>query len=788
MPRDRQGEWQFFVARPRAAGTSARPRAAGTSRRSMPPLGDGPLDARVVEFHPAVIAAEPTIDRQTVGNVTVIRICGELNEHLKRDPLIEGLTGAVVFDLNDVHRVTSFGVREWISALRQLEADYYAFVRCHPAILSQFNMVAGFGGIGELVSFYLPYVCPDCDEATEVLVDLRHDYATVVGGEPPPARCPACDAEAEFDDIPDQYFSYVATRPAPVVPSEVRRAIDGGETHRPERLSVEKEVDGLVTMLWLSGPVDERARVKRLFEGLEGYVVLEVSGVTSVTSEGLGKLTAFASDPAIRQVQYARAGSDVLRLLEQRRRQRQPVKGAVSLLLRRSCPECGLEVGTEIFVDDAPRAIEEGHTTGCCLQCGTETSIPFPSDLIEPAQHLLVPTVTDVTAYLRRRPFDPRRHSVGPTGSGTSSVRYQLERLSARKYEPIRRIGVGGMAEVFLARQKGPEGFSRRVVLKRILPALSQDPVFTNMFLQEARLAARISHPNVVHIYDLGRDGDRFFIAMEYIEGWDLQALLREAHNKHVQVPIPVACRIVAQLCAGLHAAHTTTNDDGESVGIVHRDVSPHNVLISRDGGTKITDFGVAKAAHSLVDTRPGAIKGKVAYMAPEQVRGEHDQVGPQADVFAAGNILYQCLIGRLPFRRGSDYETMHAIVNAPLASLRALREDVPDGLNAIVHKALARDLTERYATARALQFDLEELLARRGSTMTTLGVASWTRELMGDRPSDGVFGVPGTDSSVGEDSAPDRTVTVRSSIGIRSEPVPSESSSTIPPGHRKES
>src|SRR5262249_8719905 len=188
------------------------------------------------------------------------------------------------------------------------------------------------------------------------------------------------------------------------------------------------------------------------------------------------------------------------------------------------------------------------------------------------------------------------------------------------KYEIVRRIGAGGMGEIFLARQHGPEGFLRSVVLKCVLPSLSNNAEFVRMFLDEARVAARISHPNVVQIIELERDDRGFFIAMEYVDGWNLRTVLRVMSSRQVQMPTEIACRLISDVCAGLHAAHTLPTEDGTRRGVVHRDVSPANILISQAGIAKLTDFGIAKAMGSLQVTKPGTMKGKAPYMAPEQI------------------------------------------------------------------------------------------------------------------------------------------------------------------------
>src|SRR5262245_18293462 len=207
-------------------------------------------------------------------------------------------------------------------------------------------------------------------------------------------------------------------------------------------------------------------------------------------------------------------------------------------------------------------------------------------------------------------------------------------------YRLVRRIARGGMAEVFLARHLGMEGFERRVAIKRILPHLSEAEEFKSMFLDEARLAAQLTHPNIVHIYDFGRVDEYYFIGMEFVDGVDLGRLIRHARNR--PVPFEFAARIFSDVCSGLHYAHNAVDGEGRPLGLVHRDVTPQNVLVTYDGVVKLVDFGIAKAAWQAGRTRPGVVKGKFAYMSPEQVEGR--RLDGRSDVFSAGICLYELI------------------------------------------------------------------------------------------------------------------------------------------------
>jgi serine/threonine-protein kinase len=280
------------------------------------------------------------------------------------------------------------------------------------------------------------------------------------------------------------------------------------------------------------------------------------------------------------------------------------------------------------------------------------------------------------------------------------------------KYRLIAELGHGGMAEVFLAVARGPAGFNKLVVIKQIRPQLAQDPEFLAMFLDEARLAARLSHPNVVQTNEVGEDAGRYFIAMEYLEGQPLNRVIHRA-SKDAGVPLGVHVRILVDVLSGLHHAHELTDFDGTPLGVVHRDVTPHNVFVTYDGLVKVVDFGIAKAMNSSAETRTGVLKGKVAYMAPEQARGE--RVDRRADLFSVGIMLWEAIVGHRLWKGLSDVAILHKLLSNEIPRPISIRPETPPELDAIVMKALAPDREARHATAAELKDDLEAFLEQSG-------------------------------------------------------------------------
>ncbi|HEX3764760.1 MAG TPA: protein kinase [Kofleriaceae bacterium] len=304
------------------------------------------------------------------------------------------------------------------------------------------------------------------------------------------------------------------------------------------------------------------------------------------------------------------------------------------------------------------------------------------------------------------------------------------------KYEVIRQIAVGGMAELYLARTVGMEGFEKLVCVKRILPQYANNPSFVNMFLNEARLAAMLHHPNIAQVYDIGQDQGEFFFSMEYVHGEDLGRLVTTAQETGVQVTLDCALTLVSGLCAGLHYAHEKASPEGKPLGVVHRDVSPTNVLVSYDGAVKLVDFGIARAGGEPSQSAVG-LKGKISYMSPEQCQGKMP-VDRRSDVFSVGTILYELTTGRRPFIDETEYAVLQQIVNRDAEPPSAVVPGYPRALEAIVMRALARDVSRRFSTALDLQNQLEDfahdnrlrvsplVLARLMSTLFPARLEEW--------------------------------------------------------------
>jgi serine/threonine-protein kinase len=361
-----------------------------------------------------------------------------------------------------------------------------------------------------------------------------------------------------------------------------------------------------------------------------------------------------------------------------------------------------------------------------------------------------------------------RASSIGacaPAQAGARNTRGKLRSVQAGDgipfgaYRLVKRLARGGMAEVFLARQVGPEGFERPVAIKRILPHLVDSGDFVRMFLDEARVAARLQHPNIVHIYELGKVGEHYFIAMEYVPGIHAGTLIKAAATD--PLPCALVARIGADACAALHHAHTLSDDRGAPLQLVHRDVSPPNLLLSRSGILKLVDFGIAKAANLADRTRPGVVKGKFAYMSPEQTVGR--RLDGRSDVFSLAVVLWELLAGQVIVSRKDPVEAMRTIRDGNLLDIQEIRRDVPDSLADALRAALAAN-REMRSTAAELGRALEAFIKSCPDLGTSMQLAEWIGTRFPDPRTTGDHRALDGDRPLAGGTAIERTLTTRQS------------------------
>ena len=304
------------------------------------------------------------------------------------------------------------------------------------------------------------------------------------------------------------------------------------------------------------------------------------------------------------------------------------------------------------------------------------------------------------------------------------------------------------MADIWLASLTGPGGFSSQVVIKTILQHLANRPEFVQMFLSEARLAAQLHHPNIAQIFELGEEDGTHYLAMEYIPGVDVRRLYRDADGHHLPVPMPLAIRIVIEVATALGYAHSAIDEHGEPLRIVHRDVSPENILVTYQGGVKLVDFGIAKAIDEISDTRTGVLKGKYSYMSPERVEGQ--PFDGRADLFSLGVVAFEILTGLRLFRRESDLATIQAVAECEVPLPSSVAPDLPPALDGILMRALARDADDRFPDGATFAMSLEQFLQEGRFDASASHLAAYLRDLYPNPGPPPALGDADTESTTG--------------------------------------
>jgi serine/threonine protein kinase len=305
--------------------------------------------------------------------------------------------------------------------------------------------------------------------------------------------------------------------------------------------------------------------------------------------------------------------------------------------------------------------------------------------------------------------------------------------MADNRYRITERVAAGGMAEVFRGVAESMRGFKKNIAIKRILPALTKNKKFVAMFLDEARLSLSLQHANIVQVFDIGHSEDTYFIVMEYVDGIDLKALLDWRRRINKRIPVAHSLYVIMEICKGLSYAHELTNQDNEApLGIVHRDVSPPNVLMSKQGEVKVVDFGLAKATSQVEVTDPGVVKGKMSYLSPEAARGE--EVDSRADIFAVGILLYEMLTGKRLFYGETDYQTVELVRNAKIPPLRPQNPQVEPELEDVVRKALSKRKEDRFQSATDLQDALAQYSYSRGLKVISRDIAELVRQCLEDK------------------------------------------------------
>ncbi len=666
------------------------------------------------------------IKSQKESGLVCLQLSGIIDERFNAAQILSEVAPVTILELSGIRRITSFGVRQWTEVMKTLPSSvkHLYLLRCPPVFIDQLSMVLNFGGRSQVISAYASYACDKCGEESLSLLDFLADHNQIASGQLPEVSCPKCKVPMQLVDDPQTYGRLVNEFGAKTLDAGAASLLERSGLHAVRRVGRPPEATKLVheqiTLFRLSGTLDGRFRQRRLASGVEGDVVFdlgEIEGLDATGAERWRELLAELSGatsitlidvpdvllPAIADGRFAVNGA-----------------GLYSYQVLFLCADCG---GLET------RPLRAGEplaaVTRPCQRCGRTAEPATDANLIEqvftrarPA--VIAPAIEEVIR--NRNEILQRARAESGTLSQQASGGDSLAR-----YRVIKPLTEGGMAEIFLAVHQGIAGFEKLVVLKKILrKMLERRQVAVTLFLNEAKIAANLNHANIVQTFEVGEHGGDLFIAMEYIHGVDVRRLLRESVLKGSSLPIELVLYIGERVAAALHHAHTAKDLSGRNLNIVHRDVSPSNIIVGFDGQIKLLDFGVASAA--VGESFDGLI-GKFSYMSPEQI--QRAALDGRSDVFALGVVLHEMLSRKPLFRREKDAETVRAVLEAPIPRLPAA---VPDDVNAVITRALARNRDERYPDARALQVALEECIRKIGSMPTTEQVARTIEKLFPDQ------------------------------------------------------
>ena len=684
-------------------------------------------------------ASNATINRLRVGTISHVRIGGVIDETFPLTSATPDLNGLLIIDLGQVERISSFGVRRWIEFAGKLPASAISLYVVHapPVIVDQLNMVEGFAGVARVLTVLAPYTCRTCGEDRLRLVDLQAESAVIAEGRAPEHSCPVCANPLEFADLPGEFFDYARRQQFGTVDPVVMRYLRATTPSAPTALATHlKIVQDDITYITLASELRADLNVRRLASGLEGRVAFDFAHVSKVEPEAVAKLEQVLATAAqgAKEVVLCRVPPPVLNAMTRFSKPSAAKLG--SLWLPCECRNCGHEHHQRTLASEYLAGLRANASPErVCPICGGAARLPAMPALLpllsrsalmdHPPEELEAIEPRALSQYL----FGSTNNEPGAK-AGTASGDI-ANSIGNTRLQVIRRLGQGGMAEVFLAKAVGVKGFEKFVVMKKILPQFAENAEFVEMLFAEARANARLTHPNVVQTFDVGMADGVAYITMEYVRGPDLKKLVNELRRKGVALPLEHALRIVAETAAGLHYAHSYVDPAGVPHPVVHRDVSPHNVLISLDGAIKLSDFGIAKV-QGEDHTQAGVLKGKISYLSPEAASGR--PLDARNDVFALGVMLFELLTGALPFKRDHDAATLNAIVREPAPVPSQLKPTIPQDVSDLILRALVKDPARRTPSAAAMREEIEAVMAHHRLNSSPAAVAQFFKNTLGER------------------------------------------------------
>ncbi|MDX2093474.1 MAG: serine/threonine-protein kinase [Kofleriaceae bacterium] len=656
------------------------------------------------------------VDQKSTGEASIVHVAGLVDEHFAGFGVAAGQK-VLVIDVSAMTRMTSFGVRQWLKAMDALPksiTDLY-LLGGPTFFVDQLNMVLNFGGTGKVLTVVAPYTCPSCGAESGEQVDVLAERATLAKGGVPEKDCQKCGGKLEFDETPESYFSFVGKYAASSIHPAAAQllsslglytAVDtAGE--KPPRII--KLVHGPVTYFRIIGTIGSMFRARPFLVGAEGEVVLDLAEVDRYDSLGQREWTRLMKSlstqvPSITLVDVSEsfmqfAGPSVT-----------SAKNIYvwSVHVPYACTDCGRNtMESHALQGEWPIRLPDQ----VCSTCGGTTRSTLRPESLAPLQKASIGAPQPSAKLIQNRQEVLSRAltdaSVAQAGEGASAQLGSDDTILG-KYKIVRRLSSGGMAEVFLAKQVGIGGFEKPVALKRILRQLLESRhLAVDMFLNEAKIAGRLAHPNIVQVLDVAEEQGALFLAMEYVHGRDLRDLLKKLRDLRTTMPLGDTCYIIREVAAALHHAYWSVDLSGNQLSVVHRDVSPHNVILGYDGTVKLLDFGVAMS--SVTEQSGATIAGKWAYMSPEHTTNQ--QIDHRSDLFSVGVMFYLMCTGNMPFGGTEPKEIVKKIRAGTYKPLDEVAPHLPPDISHLVRRMLAPNPEDRPQTGQEVVATLNDIM-----------------------------------------------------------------------------
>ncbi len=682
-----------------------------------------------------LVRSKATVALQAYGDVALVTIVGLVDEEFRGFGDL-GAVKSVVLSVGGMTRMTSFGVRQWLRGMDQLPKTVNEIYLhgCPTFFVDQLNMVLNFGGSAQVISAVAPYTCLSCGVEAGEVIDIRAERSALAKGVTPEKECSRCGGKLEFDETPESFFSFVSKYAASTLPPPVARVLheqglytsNETETERPPRII--KLVHGPVTYFRIIGTIGALFRARPFLVGAEGEVVIDLAEVEHFDPLGqlewrrmLKSLT--GQVPAVTIVDidesFLAVAGDSIAMARN--------IAVWSVRVPYTCSDCGHRSSQSFVLAHASWPLH--FVEHVCSKCGDAAHSDITSEGLEAGRKASndpppasVNVIKQRDEILSRAQTDANVAQAGENAVASLSA----DDTILGKYKIVRRLSEGGMAEVFLAKQVGIGGFEKPVALKRIQrQLLDTRHLAIDMFLNEAKIAGRLMHPNIVQVLDVGEVGGALYLAMEYVRGKDLREIIKQLRASPVSMPLGEACYIVREVAQALHHAYWSTDMAGNRLSVVHRDVSPHNIILGFDGTVKLLDFGVAMSA---VTEQNNMVVGKWMYMSPEHTTNA--LIDHRSDLFSLGVIFYLLVTGQMPFT-GSDSKDIVRKVRAGVFRLpQELVPGLPEPIAQMITRMLMANPEDRPQTGREIVTALTDIVRNFGMERSSAAISQFLGHL----------------------------------------------------------